>query len=319
MGNLSNIILHGDALAMLKTLPDRYVQCVVTSPPYYGLRDYGVSEQIGLEETPQAYIEKLVSVFREVRRVLKDDGVLWLNIGDSYASQAGPQVDQSHTSRTGAQNGAWSGKSRRVPIGLKNKDLMMIPARVAIALQEDGWWLRSDCIWYKPTAMPESVLDRPTTAHEHIFLLAKNEHYHYDADSIREPHVTESNIRDRAKEGVWASGALLTPIGKGMREWNSPQGRNKRTVWTVAAQPYPEAHFATMPPKLVEPCILAGSRAGDIVLDPFMGAGTVALVALQYQRQYLGIELNADYIQLANERIAVVQPRLWTAESEVVA
>lgn len=319
-----NTILHGDALTTLKTLPDNHVQCVVTSPPYYALRDYGVSGQIGLEDTPAEYIEKLVQVFREVRRVLKEDGTCWINLGDSYAND---QKWGGHPSGKHCKELHSMVRPKRFT-GLPGKNLLMIPARVAIALQEDGWWLRSDIIWAKPTAMPESVTDRPTTAHEHIFLLAKSEKYYYDADAIREPlkpktfttfgikHHPQGNDRlGLVKSDNW--GSTVAERQPRLAADGEIAGANKRDVWTVASQPYPEAHFATFPPKLIEPCILAGSRSGDTILDPFMGAGTVALVALQHQRQYLGIELNASYIDLARERIAVVQPRLWTGSEGV--
>lgn len=310
---ITNSILCGDALETLKRLPEQSVQMCVTSPPYYGLRNYGIDGQIGLEESPSDYIEKLVQVFREVRRVLKDDGTLWLNLGDSYAGSG--KGGQSEEKRSVHWQPTYTNKWH-IPGGFKQKDLMMIPARVAMALQSDGWYLRSDIVWSKGNAMPESVIDRPTKSYEHLFLLAKSQQYYYDIDAIREPLITSSNVRDRAKEGGWASGALLTPIGEGLREWNHPNGRNKRDVWTVNTQPCPEAHFAVMPAKLVEPCILAGSRTGDIVLDPFMGAGTVAMVALQHNRQYIGIELNPEYIQIANKRIATVQPVLWSSGEE---
>jgi DNA modification methylase len=316
---MRNVIVQGDALAVLRALPAEHVQCVVTSPPYYGLRDYGVDGQIGLEETPAAYVAKLVEVFREVKRVLRSDGVAWVNLGDSYASQAGQQVDQSNTSRNGTQQGAWNGKSRKPPQGLTPKNLLGIPWRVAFALQDDGWILRSDVIWHKPNAMPESVTDRPTSAHEHVFLLAKSERYYYDADALREDGKAWAGSAGTfaRKEG---KATHLTIPGqskvshRGERDDRVPVGRNKRNVWTIASQPYSEAHFATMPPKLVEPCVLAGSRPGDIVLDPFMGAGTVALVALQHHRDYLGIELNPAYVELARDRIATVQPHLWDCE-----
>jgi DNA modification methylase len=311
-----NTIFCGDALQVLKTLPDACVQCVVTSPPYYALRSYLPDShpdkylEIGLEETPAEYIEKLVQVFREVKRVLRDDGSLWVNIGDTYAN------DRSwggHSSGKHCKALHEVERPRRYT-GLPSKNLIGIPWRLAFALQDDEWILRSDIIWSKGNGLPESVQDRPTKSHEYVFLLAKNEQYYYNADAIREPCVTSSNVRDRAKEGAWASGALLTPIGQGTREWNHPLGRNKRSVWTINTQPLPQAHFAVMPPKLVEPCILAGSRPGDLVLDPFLGAGTVALVALQQNRAFLGIELNEAYVRLAEKRIATVQPVLWGRE-----
>ena len=306
----ANTIICGDALEVLATLPACSVQCVLTSPPYYGLRDYNVSGQIGLEETPQEYISKLVAVFAEVRRVLRDDGLCWLNIGDSYANDGkwGGSTSGKHVTKLHGQDDS---RARRCT-GLKPKNLMMIPARVAIALQDDGWILRSEIVWHKPNAMPESVTDRVTKAHEMVYMLAKSERYYSDMDAIREPHITDSNIRNRAKEGGWASGALLTPIVQGIREWNHPNGRNARSVWTIATQPFPGSHFACMPPKLAERCILASTRPGDVVLDPFSGAGTTALVANNLNRRYIGIELNPAYVEMSRRRL--VQPSLdWTA------
>jgi len=273
-------IYQGDCLEVLPTLPAGIVQTCVTSPPYYGLRDYGVDGQIGLEQTPDEYIARLVAVFREVRRVLKDDGTLWLNLGDSYGG----------------------------------KDLLMIPARVALALQADGWYLRSEIIWHKPNPMPESVKDRPTKAHEMIYLLAKSAKYYYDADAVREPHVSTPERYAREKERYKERGKYLavTQGGKDTVFSNelNPLGRNRRDVWTVATRPYKGAHFATFPPALIEPCILAGSAAGDTVLDPFNGSGTTGAVAVTHGRDYIGIELNAEYIELAHQRIAQAQPRM---------
>lgn len=311
-----NRILQGDALTVLRTLPPESVQMCVTSPPYFGLRDYGVDDQIGLETSPGAYITRLVEVFREVRRVLREDGTLWVNLGDSY-SGSGKGFGGADHGKLGKH--AHEFLPRPIPhYPLASKQLMMIPARVAIALQEDGYYLRSDIIWHKPNCMPEPVEDRPTSAHEHIFLLAKSSHYYYDADAIREPHADKPHTRgtdsirgrDDLKKGK-GSGLATFADGTIRPTFHNPLGRNKRNVWTVASQPYPESHFATFPQKLIEPCILAGSRPGDIVLDPFMGAGTTALVALQHGRKYLGIELNPEYIALAEKRIACVQPVLW--------
>jgi DNA modification methylase len=316
----SNRIVQGDALEVLKTFPSDCVQCVVTSPPYYGLRDYQVDGQIGLESTPVDYVQKLVEVFREVRRVLRPDGTLWLNLGDSYTSHNAKQVKPS--GRTVGHVGMTKGTPVRPPIvpHLGAKQLLGIPWRVAIALQDDGWYLRSDIIWSKPNPMPESVTDRPTKSHEYVFLLSKNERYFYDADSIREPHSLEVRLNGRSPNFAphqWIPDG--DKFGNHNRSGGDgvgyhPQGRNKRSVWSIATHPYSEAHFATMPTKLVEPCILAGSRPGDIVLDPFCGAGTVPLVALQYHRRYLGVELNPEYISLIEKRIAVVQPTLWSLE-----
>lgn len=318
-----NTILQGDALAMLRTLPPESVQCVVTSPPYYGLRDYGAAGQIGLEETPAAYVAKLVEVFREVRRVLKDDGTLWLNLGDTYANS---------TRQTGRNDGGYGCASSnfhgmakeytktkvKTKISLKPKNLLGIPWRVAFALQDDGWILRSDIIWHKNNPMPESVTDRPTKSHEYLFLLAKSERYYYCADAIREaaPLRTGNDGTFARKNGK--STHLIIPgqghaIHRDDRNDRVPPGRNKRTVWTIATYPYPGAHFAVMPPNLVEPCILAGSRPGDVVLDPFSGSGTVAMVSVQAGRQYLGIELNPTYIELARKRLSTVQVDLWQA------
>lgn len=309
-------IIQGDALDILQRLPDAFVQCCVTSPPYYALRDYHVDGQIGVEETPEVYIEHLVAVFREIRRVLCSNGVLWLNIGDTYANDVkwGGYPSGKH------QKELHSMVRPRRFTGLPGKNLLGIPWRLALALQADGWYLRCDIIWSKGNALPESMKDRPTRAHEYLFLLAKSEHYFYDADSIREPAVTESNRRKKSDE-TWGKLAQLTPVGEGEREWNHPLGRNKRSVWMINTQPFPQAHFAVMPPKLVEPCILAGSHVGDIVIDPFMGSGTVATVARQQGRSYLGIELNPDYVKLAEERLAGIPLSLWqfTSSEAVVS
>lgn len=302
MDQFKNVILHGDALEVLRTLPDGIVHTCVTSPPYWGLRDYGVEGQIGLEPTPEEYVERLVEVFREVRRVLRDDGTLWLNLGDCYAG-AGDR-------RGGIGNEHGQRNEHKPPdkeIGLKPKDLIGIPWRVAFALQADGWYLRSDIIWHKPNAMPESVKDRPTKAHEYIFLLAKSERYYYDADAIREPYAENSLSRYKYqyRSDVPSSKATKNPaIGARAGKINpNPKGRNKRTVWSVSTKPFKGAHFATFPPDLIEPCILAGCPEGGIVLDPFFGAGTTGLVALRHNRNFLGIELNADYIELAKQRL----------------
>ena len=314
-------ILHGDALATLRTLPANSVQCVVTSPPYFGLRDYGVPGQIGLEPTPAEYVARLVDVFREVKRVLRDDGTLWLNLGDSYANDAkwGGKTAGKHAL---GLHGEPVGRNRR-HTGLRPKNLLGIPWRVAFALQDDGWILRQDIIWHKPNAMPESVCDRPTKAHEYLFLLAKSERYFYDADAIREEQSVSSIQRwgsiEKARQRINPYSSApdrndYAPANGAQSLGCSVNGRNRRSVWTIATKPYKEAHFATMPPELVEPCILAGTRSGDIVLDPFFGSGTVGAVARRHSRRYIGIELNADYITMAEERIAdELQPVLWTA------
>lgn len=385
--NPVNTIVHGDALSVLQALPSNYVQCVVTSPPYYALRDYGVPGQIGLEETPAEYIEKLVQVFREVRRVLRPDGTLWLNIGDSYVANKTGSIGKTTLQGT-PQYPAMARPNKKPIDGLKSKDLMMIPARVAIALCADGWYLRSEIIWSKNNAMPESVTDRCTNSHEYVFMLAKSERYVYDAQAIAEPAVRPGDIQTFGG----SKGRNYTPdehdpnYRYGKEQWGRTiecgHLRNKRSVWTVASQPYSGAHFATFPPKLIEPCILAGAppkvcehcgtpwqrvivstghinkretahaphstptktdstgwahtkRATDqwqpnckcpnntgggksIVLDPFMGSGTVAMVALQHNRNYLGVELNPDYIKLAQKRIAIIQPNLWSINTDEV-
>lgn len=248
----------GDAVEALATLPDNSVHCIVTSPPYWGLRDYGADGQLGLEETPEEYVGKLVAVFREARRVLRDDGVLWLNLGDSYNSSGPNNHDKSHvigTTKLKGQPGThgWS--------ELKPKDLIGIPWRVAFALQADGWWLRMDNIWEKPNAMPESVTDRPTKAHEYVFLMSKSERYFYDNEAIREPYQSSGSsvLRDKHAEGYQANYSGGNRFSAGARDYYNKGGRNKRSVWTVSTKPFPGAHFATFPPDLIEPMILAGT------------------------------------------------------------
>lgn len=298
----------GDARKPLP-LEEESVQCVVTSPPYWGLRDYGVQGQIGLEETLAEYVEQLVAVFREVHRVLRRDGTLWLNLGDSYAGSWGAQSrgEEYQGSLEGgsmlsarqidaAPKRTGTGSLKRTP-GCKNKDLIGIPWMVAVALRADGWYLRCDIVWHKPNPMPESVRDRPTKAHEYVFLLTKSEEYFYDHAAIREPFADERQGRTKPNG--------IDPSANG--------GRNRRSVWTVPTQPYAGAHFATFPPGLIEPCVLAGSRAGDLVLDPFNGAGTTGLVALQHGRRYAGRDINAAYLDMTVRRLAEVQrPLLLT-------
>jgi len=309
-------ILHGDCRAVLPTLPEASVQCVVTSPPYYALRDYGVAGQIGLEASPDAYVAEMVAVFREVRRVLRDDGTCWLNIGDSYAGGGGfsPGAPSNAVSKTGLYGGAKQGGIKPGK-GIKAKDLLMIPARVALALQADGWYLRSDIIWHKPNPMPESVTDRPTSAHEHVFLLTKRAAYYYDADAVREACSDDSHGSPNVTPG-WKNEALGQGSGN-LGKWTAEQkafGRNARNVWTIATHSYSGAHFATMPPELVERCIKAGSRPGDAVLDPFSGAGTTALVADRLGRNAIGIELNPTYAAMANHRVTDDAPLLASVE-----
>jgi len=252
---LRHTILNGDVIACLRSLPDACVQCVVTSPPYWGLRDYGVEGQIGLEPTPEEYVEKMVEVFREVRRVLRDDGTLWLNLGDSYAS-AWACGRRNVVGNGSMENGKRDSRPNRVSGDIKEKDMVGIPWRVAFALQADGWYLRSDIIWSKPNPMPESVTDRPTKSHEYVFLLTKRARYFYDADAVREAHVSVD--QSPRKSGV-GNGLNRTDRGVGREFFGNPAGRNRRTVWEIPTQPTPEAHFATFPEALVEPCIKAGT------------------------------------------------------------
>jgi DNA modification methylase len=313
---LSTDILHGDCREVLATLPAESVQTCVTSPPYWGLRDYGVPGQLGLERTPAEYVANMVAVFREVRRVLRDDGTLWLNLGDSYAAggTGGAPSAKSTLSRHGIVgrspylDAMGQNKSRTAPLGLKPKDLVGIPWRVAFALQADGWYLRSDIIWHKPNPMPESVTDRPTKAHEYLFLLTKSPSYYYDADAIMEEATGVTG------GGVGIKGAITQYGGNTTRTLgHSFTTRNRRTVWTVATRPYKGAHFATFPPKLIEPCILAGCPVGGTVLDPFGGSGTTGEVAERHGRNAILIELNASYLPLQRERLANVQPTLGVA------
>lgn len=258
-----SVIFEGDALTVLSRLPAQSAQCLITSPPYWGLRDYNIPDQIGLEETMPQFINRLVGVFAEAKRVLADDGILWINIGDGYTSG----------------NRGWRAPDKKnparamdirpdTPEGLKPKDLHGIPWRLAFALQDDGWYLRADIIWNKPNAMPESVKDRPTRAHEYLFMLTKSEKYFYDREAVLEDN-----------------------------------GRNRRSVWNINTQPFLGSHFATFPTKLVEPCILASTRPGDFVLDPFFGSGTVGVVAQELNRRYVGIELHPGYVELAANRL----------------
>lgn len=298
-------IRQGDNRVLLCDLDDRSVQCVVTSPPYFGLRDYGMADQIGLESTPDAYVQQLVAVFREVRRVLKDDGVLWLNLGDSYASGGRKTRDpgQSKLHRAFEGDAYRDGLRPEDPEGIKPKDLIGISWRVAFALQADGWYLRSDIIWHKPNPMPESVTDRPTKSHEHLFLMAKSKNYYYDHEAIKEPATGEGPGNKRPTKAA-RSGSDSHRTTSGLHLIGARETRNKRDVWTIPTQPFRGAHFATMPEALIEPCILAGSRPGDTVLDPFSGSGRVGLVAIAHKREYLGLELNPDYCLLSIDALA---------------
>lgn len=372
-------IQQGDVLDVLRRIPDGVVQCVVTSPPYFALRDYGIDGQIGLETTPEEYVARLVAVFREVRRVLREDGTVWCNLGDSYAgSGRGLMGDGTPSDRgdakQGTNRGTTVGTFGKIDSGLKPKNLIGIPWRVAFALQADGWWLRSDVIWHKPNCLPESVTDRPTKAHEYIFLLTKSARYFYDAEAVKEEAVSGSGNAGARNYRTYAENGR---VYAGQSEQDASTGRNKRTVWTISTQPYSESHFATFPPELPEICIKAGSSergacpqcgapweriirkgltahdgetesaydkgttanrlarlrqaarergeeyrnetqalgwrptctcdAGEpvpqIVLDPFAGAGTTLMVALRLGRRALGIELNGEYVAMAERRI----------------
>lgn len=297
----TDVIHNTNCMEGLKELPDRSIHCCVTSPPYWGLRDYGTSDQLGLEETPQEYVDNMVKLFRQVRRVLKDDGTLWLNLGDSYSgSGKGPSksINQEHHHLEHTH-------SKIVPQGIKPKDLIGIPWMVAFALQADGWYLRQDIIWHKPNPMPESVTDRCTKSHEYIFLLTKSARYYYDVDAIKEP-MAESSI-GRLNQDIESQTGTTRAVGKTNGNLKAvgdiDGGRNKRSVWTVTTKPYKEAHFAVYPEKLIEPCIKAGCPKGGTVLDPFMGAGTTGLVAKKLSRHYVGYELNPEYIKIAEKRI----------------
>jgi DNA modification methylase len=328
---LTVTIRHGDCREVLRTLPDESVHCCVTSPPYFGLRDYGVAGQIGLEQTPDAFVAEMVSVFREVRRVLREDGTLWLNLGDTYQNAKGQSggIDPKQPAR---RHGL---RPQDVSIpGLKPKDLIGIPWLAAFALRADGWYLRQDIIWSKPNPMPESVQDRCTKSHEYIFLLSKSRRYHYDADAIAEglaeasverlsqptiaqqqgssrvPGKTNGNMKAVAKRSKDGDEASRNPGSRphSLSEFEAKNGReypkrNKRSVWEVTTQPFSEAHFATFPPALIEPCIKAGCPAGGVVLDPFGGAGTTGLVADRLNRDAILIELNPEYAAIAERRI----------------
>lgn len=308
-------IINADVMDGLRSLADESVQCVVTSPPYWGLRDYGVDGQIGLEATPAEFVARMVEVFREVRRVLRKDGTCWVNLGDSYAAGKCGRDDEDEkslrrrfeefgTGRPKAGRKGANGQARKLADGLKPKDLVGIPWRVAFALQDDGWWLRQDIIWKKPNPMPESVTDRCTKAHEYVFLLTKAARYYWDQEAISEPFEMEKGGRviGRAMHGSnIARGGDLSNIG-GYPQ--TKEGRNKRSVWTIATAPFSEAHFATFPPELPEICIKAGSKPGDTVLDPFSGAGTTAMVADRLQRHAIGIELNPEYARMSEARLS---------------
>ena len=332
-----NKIYCENCMDTVRRMPDGFLNCVVTSPPYFGLRDYGNDDQFGLEETPEAYVQNLIGLFREIHRALRDDGTLWLNLGDSYAAQGA----RGNNNGEGQSTMGWPGQRQEtlnkaakiklppVDHGLKPKDLIGIPWRVAFALQSDGWYLRQDIIWHKPNPMPESVTDRCTKSHEYIFLLTKSARYYYDSGAVEEKSTTfESRpggvVRNRiydydskennnpeayrkningnmSKDGVTRTTAGLNLKTQGEK---TKETRNKRSVWTVATKPYSEAHFAVYPEKLIVPCIKAGCPEGGIVYDPFGGAGTTALVSHKLNRNWILSELNSDYVEIANKRLA---------------
>ena len=308
-------ILVGDVLHRISEVSDGSVQCVVTSPPYWGLRDYGNDDQIGLEQNPQDYIDAMVKVFREVKRVLANDGVLWINIGDSYSgSGKGPAGNLGKTHNERHLEHKTGGI---VPDGMKPKDLVGIPWMLAFALRADGWYLRQDIIWHKPNPMPESVTDRCTKSHEYVFMLTKCAKYYFDPKAIEEPSKTKPGATwsERKAAGATAGNVIVgdgvrngtqrVVHGKGVTSNLTRQDgmRNKRSVWSITTKPFRGAHFAVMPEALVEPCVLASSRTGDTVFDPFSGSGTVGVVSNRLGRDYIGCELNGEYAKLSRERL----------------
>jgi len=337
-GGEGGMIHYGDALTILKKIQSRSINCCVTSPPYWGLRNYGVDGQLGMEPTPEEYVKNLVNVFREVKRVLRDDGTLWLNLGDSYAAGGNGGGTKKQDSNRGFL--VMKGKAKTAPAGMKPKDLVGIPWMVAFALRADGWYLRQDIIWSKPNPMPESVKDRCTKSHEYIFLLSKSPKYYYDAEAISEPVASSTTQRlnqdienqigsERVPGKTNGNMKAVGPRYGGNKYTCHPDKfnrtksgniyeyhltRNKRDVWVVTTQPFKGAHFATFPPELIRPCILAGCPVGGIVLDPFFGAGTTGLVAIQEGRDYIGIELNPEYVEIAEKRLNGVQTRIEAGE-----
>ncbi|HHM6458666.1 TPA: site-specific DNA-methyltransferase [Pseudomonas aeruginosa] len=308
----SHEIRVGDCLDALRAMPDQSFHCCITSPPYFGLRDYGMPGQIGLEQTPAEFVTRLVEVFREVRRVLRDDGTLWLNIGDSYSNigKWGGATSGKHAKALhGEQQSSCREKRDSESLGatgLKPKDLIGIPWRLAFALQDDGWYLRQDIIWHKPNPMPESVRDRCTKAHEYVFMLSKSPRYYYDHEAVKEDAVSDHPSGNGFKRDARESYKNLDGTARGNDEqWTGVGGkRNRRSVWTVPTAGFKGAHFATFPPDLIRPCVLAGAPRGGLVLDPFGGAGTTALVAMQEGRRSVLLELNPEYASIARHRLA---------------
>lgn len=322
-----NRIICGDALETLKNFPDESINCSITSPPYYGLRDYHKKEQIGREKTVEEYLDRLINVFREVRRVLKKDGTCFIVIGDSYAGTSSKK-EQRDPKYPKGRNGQNPSITQKV-LGYKSKDLMGIPWRLAFALREDGWYLRSDIIWHKENAMPEACRDRPTRSYEHIFLLSKSPRYYYDYDSLAEPMKEVSKkryVRGRSKENKYLnenSGAKIQKINeaRGYGQYkgdNIPQFRNKRDIWTINTTSFRGNHYAAFPPKLAEICMIAGCPKGGIILDPFIGSGTVGLIALLHNRKYIGIELNEEYVNLTKKRIETEVKKLGKEKEDTV-
>jgi DNA modification methylase len=320
-------ILYGNSLEILPKIKANRVQCVITSPPYYGLRDYKINDQIGLERTPEEYVLNIVGIFKEVRRILRDSGTVWLNLGDTYAgSNCGTNDYQIEMRKTKHTSDIMYSKQPPQKIltregqSYKPKDLIGIPWKVAFALQADGWYLRQDIIWNKPNCMPESVKDRCTKSHEYVFLLSKNKKYYFDYKAIQEVATGYDSRKDTTLKGstkyantTFSKQHMQTIYYHECQRWQWKDGdpiRNKRSVWQINTVPFKGAHFATFPEKLVEPCILAGSSKGDIVLDPFFGTGTVAIVAERLDRKWVGIELNPEYITIAKNRINTVKERL---------
>lgn len=301
-------VMIGDCRESMRLLEAGSVQTCVTSPPYFGLRDYGQDRQIGIEPTPDEFVAAMVEVFRDVHRVLADDGTLWLNLGDTYASAW--VCNRRNVVGSGSmENGKRENRPNRLVNGLKEKDLIGIPWRVAFALQADGWYLRQDIIWHKPNPMPEAVKDRCTKAHEYVFLFSKKPKYYFDSEAMREPGVMPAGTKG-------AKGSAERQGQKGVNarppEYKIYDGfRNRRSVWTVTTKPYKGAHFATFPPELIDPCVLAGSRPGDTVLDPFGGSGTTAGVAIKHGRNAVLCELNPDYAALVPDRIASIVGDGW--------
>lgn len=320
-GNMKSKILVGDVLNRISDIPDQSVQCVVTSPPYWGLRDYGNDQQIGLEQNPQDYIDAMVQVFNQVKRVLADDGVLWLNLGDSYVggkgqsgsmggdyqasrNDSGASLNMAHQTLGGQkQTKPTDNRAMMRSAGLKPKDLVGIPWRVALALQADGWYLRQDIIWAKPNPMPESVLDRCTKSHEYLFMLTKSSKYYFDNDAIKEQSANLGATKIRFGGNKYGDSDDPKHDTKSGNEYTDTGFRNKRDVWTVPTKPFRGAHFAVMPEALVQPCVLASSKVGDTVFDPFSGSGTVGVVANRLGRHYIGCELNEEYAKLSRERL----------------